>query len=542
LNGRDPTRRADLFSVAHRAAGSVGLMDQALLLLRRARLSQLLRGWAASLPLATLFLLVYYLERIEGMRAPLLPVSGLVVIAFVLRFMWLSRLARELVQAAQPGLPLSAAAPNLVHSASSALLSAFGLWLWAWPTLILGRLSIFAVVLFAPCWSLRGAIAPAFIARAACAPETGLAAWLRALDDNRGARGTMLGLEFLVSLAVLWLFANLWAFGAASLLLASSVLGLDVAFLAAFIAPDNDFVLLLLLGASAVLVEPLRAAVSALAFSEARSRTEGADLQAAIDALPSELPLRSQRPEPRAPLLAALVCGAGTLLALAGPALAQPAPADDQRVREHVQHILARGEFHDFGSQESERFVLSEWLERLFGGRSETDTGLPSSPGFEVRVPPALVVGVAIVLLALVIVYVSIEVRRAPKLVVQTSAPPPPIQRSLPPSAAGDDASRERLAQAASLARAGQYAEALRVLYGTTLWLLARARAMPVDVSQTNGQYVRALPPGVTREQFALFTQLFERIWYGKEPASQADYELAAQCSERVREQTEQLR
>lgn len=526
-----------------RRVGPLLLMDQALLLLRRASLRQLVRGWAASLPLATVLLLVYYLERIEGMRAPLLPMAALIAIAFVLRFTWLARLARELVEAAQPGLPLSAAPPSFVSMTSSALISALGLWLWAWPTLLLGRASVYAVLLLAPLWSLRGAIAPAFVARAACAPETGFAAWLRALDDNRGARGVMLGLELQVSLALLWLFANLYALGAVSLLLASSVLGLDVAFLAAFIAPDNEFVLLLLLGASALLLEPLRAAVSALAFSEARSRNEGADLQAAIDALAVTGPARSQRPEPRAPLSAALLLGAATLLGLsrvqAAPPLAQAGPTEDQAVRQHVQRILTRGEFHDFGSQRSDGFALADWFDRVFGTRSDNDPGLPSSSRFEVRVPPVLVVSVAVVLLVLVIVFVSVEVRRLPRTAAATEAKAGPVTtRSLQPPAA-DVASQERLAQAASLARSGQYSEALRVLYGTTLWLLARARSSPLDSSQTNGQFLRALPPGPAREQLELFTQLFERVWYGREPASRADYELAERCSERAREHAE---
>lgn len=512
-----------------RRPGPVLLLDDALLVLRRAAPAQLVRGWSASAPLAALVLSLYYLERIEGIHAPLAAYAVALTLAFAVRFALLSQLAREFVAAAQPSLPLSAAAPAWSQLFSSAAVSGFGLWLWAWPFLLLGRISVFAVLAVVPIVALRGAVAPAFLARAACAPESGFAAWLRAVEDNRGARAVMLGLELAVSLSLLVLFVNLYALGATALLLANSVLGLDVSFVAAFLAPDNEFLLLLLLGLCWLALEPLRAAVSALAFSEARGRNEGADLHAAIDELDGG-PAQEQPPPSRAGAraIAVLVC----LLAGASAAHAAPpvASENDDAVRQRVQQILSRGEFHEWGSDQGQHTWFADWLDRLFGQHNDNEGNVPSAPRFSVRVPAALVIGLSIVLLALVVWFVSSEARRAKRLAPPVVATSPP-----PPSASRPPLSPEQLARASELAHAGHYDEAVRVLYGGTLALLARAALILLDRSRTNGQYVRTLPAGALREQLAQLTLLFERTWYGKQAATRADYLEAERCVQQLR-------
>jgi hypothetical protein len=351
---------------------------------------------------------------------------------------------------------------------------------------------------------------------------------VRAIEDNRGARAVMLGLELAVSLCLLVLFVNLYALGATALLLANSVLGLDVSFVAAFLAPDNEFLLLLLLGLCWLALEPLRAAVSALAFSEARGRNEGADLHAAIDELDAGSPVQDAQSRAGARAIAVLVC----VLASASAAHAAPpvASSGDDAVRQRVQQILRRGEFHEWGSDSGQHAWFADWLDRLFGQHNENEGSLPSAPRFSVRVPAALVIGLSIVLLALVVWYVSSEARRAKRNAPPVAATSPP-----PPSASRPPLSPEQLAHAAELARAGQYDEAVRVLYGGTLALLARAALILLDRSRTNGQYVRALPAGALREQLGQLTLLFERTWYGKQAATQADYLEAERCVQQLR-------
>jgi hypothetical protein len=519
-----------------RRPGPVLLLDESLLVLRRAAPAQLVRGWSASAPLAVLVLSLYYLERIEGIHAPLAVYAVALTLAFAVRFALLSQLAREFVSAAQPSLPLTAAAPARSRLFSSAAVSGFGLWLWAWPFLLLGRISMFAVLAAVPIVALRGAVAPSFLARAACAPESGFSAWVRALEDNRGARAIMLGLELAVSLCLLVLFVNVYALGATVLLLANSVLGLDVSFVAAFLAPDNEFLLLLLLGLCWLALEPLRAAVSALAFSEARGRNEGADLHAAIDALDAGTAAPATRSGARTIAVCVFVLASASA-AHAAPALVDRASAADEGVRRRVQQILRRGEFHEWSDDQGPHTWFADWLDRLFGQHSESDTNLPSAPRFSVRVPAALVIGLSLILLALVVWFVSSEARRAKGRppIVTASGPPPPSASRPPPSP-------EQLARASELADAGAYDEAVRLLYGGTLALLARAALIFLERSRTNGHYVRALPAGPLREQLAQLTAMFERSWYGKQAATQADYVEAERCVQQLRAAAERAR
>jgi hypothetical protein len=511
----------------------VQLVDDALLIVRRAAPSQLARGWLASLPLGTVALLLYYLERVEGFRTPRLVLAAALVLAFWLRFYLLALLARDFVHVLRPTLPLPAAAPSWVNVACTASVAAFGLWCWAWPMLGLGRLSVFAVLGLLPLFALRGAVAPSYLARAACAEERGLAAFARAVEDTRGARAAMLTLELLLAGGFVLLFGNLYLLGALVLLLANSVLGLDVAFVSAFLAPDNEFVPLLLLGITLLLFEPLRAALSALAFAEARGRNEGADLHAAIDALARARPGSVTDAASRG--IGAVLCSLLFIAASASPAFAQASEGvenvaqtetRDRLVRARAQRILERGEFHEFDENDSDGLQLAELFDRLFGRKSDADPLPAASPRFELRLPPWAVVLASLFLLAVVAAYVSAEARKAaahPRpidAVASTSAVTPPHK----PAAL--------LSDAAALARSGEYRDALRTLYSATLVALDRARLIRLDPSRTNGQYVRSMPSGPARQQFGVFTETFECKCYGDEPVTQADYEQAKSLAE----------
>jgi hypothetical protein len=126
--------------------------------------------------------------------------------------------------------------------------------------------------------------------------------------------------------------------------------------------------------------------------------------------------------------------------------------------------------------------------------------------------------------------FVSSEARRAKRSAPAVIASGPP-----PPSASRPPLSPEQLARAAELADAGRYDEAVRLLYGGTLALLARAALILLERSRTNGQYVRALPAGALREQRGQLTAVFERSWYGKQAVTRADYVAAARCVQQLR-------
>jgi hypothetical protein len=505
-----------------RSSGPLQLIDLALLTVRRARPAQLWRAWLAGLPCALMLLLLYYLEAVEGFRTPRPLLAAGLVAAFWYRFVVLARLSREFVYWLRPGLPLSAAEPSWPERVGAASLAAFGLWLWAWPLIAVGRLAGLALLGMVPLLALRGAFSPSFMARSACAPARPGAVFLAALDDTRGARATMLMVELGFSVAWLALFGNLFALIALGLLLANSVLGLDVAFLKAFVSPDNEFMLLLVLGGALWLLEPLRAALSALAFSEARGRNEGADLQAAIDALagpaPAPVSMRSRA------LLALLLCGAasGSLAHADDPARSPERQVDqageDTAVRARLARILARGEFHEFDAAEADRLKLGDLLERMFGERDQNEAPPPGLPHFELQMAPWFVLLLALIVLLLVIGYVTLETRRAnpqPKAAIM----PNPSGSPAPPSEPLDP-----LLGAARLAETGDFRAALRLLYLGALITLAQARTISLSLSQTNGQYLRAIPSGTLQEHFGALTQFFEARWYGRELCSAADY------------------
>jgi hypothetical protein len=526
-SGSRPVARSPEFAAAGDALahspGPLQLIDLALLTVRRARPAQLWRAWSASLPCALLLLLLYYLEAVEGVRAPRPLLAAGLVAAFWMRFLALSRLSREFVYRLRPGLPLPAAEPSWPQLVGCASLAALGAWLWAWPLLAIGRLASLALLGMVPMLALRGALAPSFMARAACAPDRPGAVFVAAIDDTRGARATMLMVELGFCVGWLALFGNLFALIALGLLLANSVLGLDVAFLRAFVSPDNEFMLLLLLAAALWLLEPLRAALSALAFSEARGRNDGADLQAAIDALAKTPPVPLSR-RPHA-LLAIAICSA----AFAPIAHADnPDPArrserqlneggDDALVRARLSHILARGEFHEFDSAEADRLKLGDLLERLFGDRDQSETPPPGLPHFELQMAPWFVLLLALVVLVLVIGYVTLETRRA--------SPQPPAAGPHPlvaPSAPAEPL--DPITGAARLAEVGDFRAALRLLYLGALITLAQARTINLSISQTNGQYLRAIPSSTLQQRFAALTQFFEARWYGRAVCDAVDY------------------
>jgi hypothetical protein len=98
--------------------------------------------------------------------------------------------------------------------------------------------------------------------------------------------------------------------------------------------------------------------------------------------------------------------------------------------------------------------------------------------------------------------------------------------RDRPPSA--------HLSDAAALADAGRFREALRALYLATLVALDRRRMISFDPTLTNWQYLKQMPQGEARQLFAQFTRLFDFKWYGEEGTSRADYEEARGIADRI--------
>ncbi len=504
------------------------LLDGAWLVVRRAGWSPLLRALSAGAPLALLVLAVYYFERVEGIGALRAPFALLLALGYGWRALQLSAVARTYALALRPSLPLPEQAPRAVDVCCTAGIAGMGLWCWLWPLGLLVLVSPWAVAGGLPVLALRGAVAPSWLARSRCARERGLAAFGRALDDTAGMRGVFLIVELLTLFGTIGLFANLYALVSLSLLLADSLLGLDVAFLSTFLSTDNAFVLLLIAAATLLLLEPLRAAISAQAFVTARTRRDGADLHAAVD----QVIAGARRPR-RSSASAPPSAGAAALLLLAS-ALCAPARADDRQgatadahARQQVEQILRGSEFREFG--ERDRNPLSAWLQRLL--RSLEDTGSAESNRTEPAPPPSgtispfAIMALALVALGLLAAYVA------------SQRMPPSPERPLEPAAEALPRTRapsSLLDEAAQLAARGDLRAALRALYLACLVALDRGRLIEYEAHKTNGQYLRAMRAGPLREGFASFTRVFDRTFYGHEEASPADYAACRALAEQI--------
>lgn len=201
---------------------------------------------------------------------------------------------------------------------------------------------------------------------------------------------------------------------------------------------------------------------------------------------------------------------------------AQPVP--DERVREHTRTILQRSEFRELG-QEREPWRAWAWVEQLLRSQERLDAVPPDAARFQLPLPPRAVVIVSGVLLLIVLVQLWRHARRdlsAAELPpgVQRMAADVPLPVDSPPLTAAD-----------GLARAGDYAGALRALHAAALRTLGRTRALRLHHAHTNGEYTAALAPPPARDAFQALTVLFERSFYGAQPAQQIDYEQACQLT-----------
>lgn len=530
---------------ALRQPGPLELLDRALTLLRKGPAARVAGGFLASVPLAVVCLALYHLEVIEGVRSLRPLFAALLVLAFVVRALALSALAQLLVLDLRPSLPLPDRSAARARVCSIAALAALGLWAWLWPLAWLAQLSPFALISLVPLLALRGGVAPSWLARARCSAEGGMRAFHLAAEDAAGLRATLVFVELAILTGTLGLFANLYALTAFGLLMSSSLLGLDVAFVTAFLSADNEFVVYAVLALSLILFEPVRAAVAACVFADARGRKDGADLHAAVDALLADAePPGSAGSGPRRERpLAARVGSAIVLLSLVCASARADAPAEggpvvvaaesDEAVRAMAEQILARPEFAEFGRADSRSLEswLRELLERWLGTAAEQDDS--DTPRVELpAVSPWLVMlGVAFAVLCVLAVvlwdrgsHADAQSARAPRSDAEGGAI---AQVS------------ESLSDARALAAAGDFGGALRALYASTLTALDRSGRIQLDPAKTNGQYLRALPVGPLRERFGAFTQLFDRSWYGRQLASRDDYERGLALAEQISEPSE---
>ncbi len=218
----------------------------------------------------------------------------------------------------------------------------------------------------------------------------------------------------------------------------------------------------------------------------------------------------------------------------AGPDFEATPTGDDDAVRERASEILERPEFREFADDRARglreamsRFI--EWvLDRLLHQRDPPDTSM--GRGLSIPMPPAsffLIVGGLLVALLLGYLIASrMRERRGAQTVAGADAGERDDPRERAPEAHLDDA--------ATLAAGGRFRDALRSLYLATLVALDRRRMISFDPALTNWQYIRQMPRGAVRSDFASFTRLFDYKWYGEEETTERDYLACRALADRL--------
>jgi hypothetical protein len=546
-------------------AGPIDRLDRAFTWVRAGGLGPAARAWSAGIPLAGIAIGLYYVERVEGVFVLRAPFALAIALGWWIRALLLGRVARDLVRRFSEGIPIPPDAGRPIAVLRTSMWTALGLWMWSW-LLVLGALGgPIGIALVAPLFALRGAIAPSWIARAACTSDAGFRVLREAFGDSDGQRASGAAAELLVVLGALGLYLNFWGALAVGLVLGRSLLGIELALVEQFLSWRNGFVVGVLAASVLVALEPIRAALSAIAFVEARVREEGLDLQlivedaiahanrpraqpkatlAALFAMAVGLGAGTARAQPRPPIPPPLPSGfipeppvagkpdpaasdsAGTDDTPSRPAPAPPIVAPDPHdavVRREAAEILARPEFREFEDHPGRglRELIERLVEWLFRHRDPIERPLAPRPipSFSLPGPLGFMVAAIAIAAALIgLAFFSRPWQRArPRLEVAAAT-------STSLADPRERASTEWVDDADRLAAEGRYREALRALYLATLVALDRRRIIRFDATLTNGQYVRQMPEGQTRRAFRELTRIFDRIWYGQEEAGEHVY------------------
>lgn len=176
--------------------------------------------------------------------------------------------------------------------------------------------------------------------------------------------------------------------------------------------------------------------------------------------------------------------------------------ADQQALRD----LLAQPPFSVAEADNWLARLIDELLSRLFGGTAQR--------AYDGRY---LLVGLGVLLIAMVITYFVLNLRRT---MVGEAV--------LPAASDANEAnltSGTALANAQRLAVAGDYRSAVRQLYLSTLLLLDERGRLRYDRSLTNREYLRAVAgtPGL-RDALRPIVDTFDRIWYGFAPISAGEF------------------
>lgn len=217
----------------------------------------------------------------------------------------------------------------------------------------------------------------------------------------------------------------------------------------------------------------------------------------------------------------------GALLAVSGAIGAVWGQGDGSGWRERalpeLERILRRPEFQ---WQEQQPSLLDRIWERLI---QQLINLLPAqAPGG--RIITVLLVGAGVVTVGLVLFFVIRRLRRE----IAPDVEPGPIAQNGDPQNAGRAMDRAR-----DFSQIGDYRQALRYLYLSTLLLLEERGFIRYDRSRTNLEYLQSV---VDHPQLATHLreviQIFERSWYGLQAPDAQTYARFERQVQNIRELT----
>jgi hypothetical protein len=184
-----------------------------------------------------------------------------------------------------------------------------------------------------------------------------------------------------------------------------------------------------------------------------------------------------------------------------------------------LQQVLAGHEYRDLeetSAKDSAYEKVGNWLNHL----------LESAVRASARAPwlgRVLVWGfIAAVCVALVWGLLQLERRWRIRLVPEDRPPAPGAASAIPWQRWLEDARRA--------AQAGQWREAIHLLYWAAISRLESKRLWPADRARTPREYLALVAPEDPRQPgLADLTRSFERVWYGGRAAAESDYLRAEQ-------------
>ena len=191
-----------------------------------------------------------------------------------------------------------------------------------------------------------------------------------------------------------------------------------------------------------------------------------------------------------------------------------------------LEEILARREFQ---WQESQPLVMPDWLDRFFNWLDRLVNRAVNATLPYGRIP-LLVTAVLVFLLSLF--FISRGLSRSLVREAQLAAEESPGDEML--------TSKGAFKRAENLSMQGDYRNAIRYLYLSSLLVLDEQGAMRYDRSRTNREYLRSVS---SRPELAKplrdVIEVFDRVWYGFEVIDEKTYKSYVEHVEELREKKE---